>query len=140
MISCRSGRGIRSLEGCPAAEGGWRLRRPPALARERPSELVGWVRGWQHRAASGARDDAYLLYPRSRGVSVKLRAGGTLDVKVYRGSPGTLDVAGQARGRLEVWQKWAFPFDRPSQDSGRPAGWRPVSKKRLISRFSLGSG
>jgi len=107
-----------------------------------PGQLRTAVVGWFGRfpAETESRDDPYLLYPRSRGVSVKLRAGGTLDVKVYRGSPGTLDVAGQARGRLEVWQKWAFPFDRPSQDSGRPAGWRPVSKKRLISRFSLGSG
>jgi len=107
-----------------------------------PGQLRTAVVGWFGRfpAETESRDDAYLLYPHSRGVSVKLRAGGTLDVKVYRGSPGTLDVAGQARGRLESWQKWAFPLDHRSQDSGNPAGWRPVSKERLISRFSLASG
>jgi hypothetical protein len=61
-------------------------------------------------------------------------------VKVYHGSPGILEVAGRARGRLEAWQKWSFPVSPLSQDSGDPAGWRPVRKRRRISRFSLASG
>jgi len=107
-----------------------------------PGQLRTAVVGWFGRfpAEAQSRDDAYLLYPHSRGISVKLRAGGTLDVKLYRGSPGTLDLEGQARGRLESWQKWAFPLDHRSQDSFNPGGWRLVNKKRLISRFSQASG
>ena len=45
-----------------------------------------------------------------RGLSVKVRGGGALEVKAYRGSPGILEVAGRARGRLEAWHKWSFPF------------------------------
>jgi len=60
-------------------------------------------------------------------------------VKAYRGSPGMLEVAGRARGRLESWQKWSFPFSPPSKDSGDPPGWLPVRKRRRISRFSLAS-
>jgi hypothetical protein len=43
-------------------------------------------------------------------------------------------------GRMESWQKWSFPFSPPSQNSGDPAGWRPVRKRRRISRFSPASG
>jgi hypothetical protein len=49
-------------------------------------------------------------------------------------------VAGRARGRLQSWQKWSFPFSPLRQDSGDPAGWRTVRKKRRISRFSGASG
>jgi hypothetical protein len=107
-----------------------------------PGQLETAVAGWFGRFPAGleSREDAYLLFPHLRGLSVKLRAGGALDVKVYRGSPGILDVAGRARGRLESWEKWSFPFEPLSQDSGDPAGWRPVSKTRRISRFSPASG
>ena len=44
------------------------------------------------------------------GLSVKIRGGGALEVKAYRGSPGILEVAGRARGHLESWQKWSFPY------------------------------
>jgi hypothetical protein len=71
---------------------------------------------------------------------VKVRGGGALEVKVYRGSPGILEVAGRARGRMECWQKWFFPVSPLSPGSGGPAGWRPVRKRRRISRFPLASG
>jgi hypothetical protein len=77
------------------------------------------------------------------GLSVKVRGGGALEVKMYRGSPGILEVAGRARGRMESWQKWSFPFSPLSPlspDSGDPADWRPVRKRRRISGFLLASG
>jgi hypothetical protein len=82
-----------------------------------------------------SREDTYLVRPRMRGLSVKVRAGQALEVKVYRGSPGILEV-GRARGRLQYWQKWSFPFRPLSQDSS-PAGWQPVTKTRRLSRFTL---
>src|SRR5260370_38557740 len=48
------------------------------------------------------------------------------------GSPGILEVVGRARGRMESWQKWSFPFTPPGQDRGDPAGWRAVRKRRRI--------
>jgi hypothetical protein len=48
------------------------------------------------------REDTYLVDPRLRGPSVKVRGGGALEVKVYRGSPGILDLAGRARGRMHA--------------------------------------
>ena len=91
-----------------------------------PGQLETAVAGWFGRfpARTESREDTYLLDPPLRGLSVKLRGGGALEVKAYRGSPGILEVAGRARGRLESWQKWSFPFSPPRQDSGNPAGWR----------------
>ena len=107
-----------------------------------PGQLKAAVAGWFGRFPAGteSREDTYLLDPPLRGLSVKVRGGGALEVKVYRGSPGILEVTGRARGRLESWQKWSFPHGPPSHDSGDPAGWRPVSKRRRISWFSLAGG
>lgn len=59
---------------------------------------------------------------------------------MYRGSLGILEVAGRARGRMETWHKWSFPVSPLSPGVGDPPGWRPVRKRRRISRFPLASG
>jgi hypothetical protein len=107
-----------------------------------PGQLEAAVAGWFGRfpALTESREDTYLLDPRLRGLSVKIRGGGALEVKVYRGSPGILEVTGRARGRVQAWQKWSFPVSPFRQDSGDPAGWMPVRKSRRISWFSLASG
>ena len=107
-----------------------------------PGRLETAVTGWLERfpAESQSREDTYLVDPQLRGLSVKVRGGAALEVKVYRGSPGILDVAGRARGRMEAWQKWSFPMSLPGQDRGDLPGWRPVRKKRRICRFSPASG
>ena len=107
-----------------------------------PGQLEAAVAGWFARfpAEMESREDTYLLDPHLSGLSVKVRGRGALEVKVYRGSPGLLEVTGGARGRLESWQKWSFPCDPPSQGSGGPAGWSPVSKRRRISWFSQAGG
>lgn len=102
-----------------------------------PGQMQAAMALWFGRfpAATEWREDAYLLDPHLRGLSVKIRGGCLLEVKVYRGSPGILDVAGRARGRMESWQKWSFPCDPPGQGNGHPAVWRLVRKRRLISVF-----
>jgi MFS transporter, PHS family, inorganic phosphate transporter len=105
-----------------------------------PGELDAAMAGWFARfpAGSQAREDTYLADPQLGGLSVKLRHGRALEVKVYQGSPGMLEVAGRARGRLEWWEKWSFPSDPPSQGGADFPGWRPVRK--LIRRFPTASG
>jgi hypothetical protein len=107
-----------------------------------PGQPGAAVARWFGRFPAGteSREDIYLLDPPLPGLSVKVRGGGALEVKAYRGSPGILEVAGRARGRLESWHKWSFPFSPPSPGSGDPPGWRPVRKRRRISRFSSASG
>src|SRR5262249_62412627 len=82
----------------------------------------------------------YLLQPRLRGPSVKLRNGGTLDVKSYLDSPGIIDLPCQGQGRLESWRKWSFPY-RQAPAGGRPApeGWVTVRKERRVARVPLPS-
>ena len=107
-----------------------------------PGQLEAAVAGWFARfpAAVESRVDTYLLDPQLPGLSVKVRGGRALEVKAYRGSPGILEVAGRARGRLETWHKWSFPFSPLGPGAGDPPGWRPVRKRRRISRFPLASG
>jgi hypothetical protein len=107
-----------------------------------PGQLTAAAAGWFGRFPAETRvvEDAYLLDPHLPGLSVKMRGGRALEVKVYRGSPGLLELAGGTRGRLESWQKWSFPHGRPGHDNGDPAGWGPVSKQRRISWFSQATG
>jgi hypothetical protein len=107
-----------------------------------PGQLAAAITGWFGRfpAQTEALEDVYLLDPHLPGLSVKVRGGRALEVKVYHGSPGLLQVAGHARGRLQSWQKWSFPCDQPSRGRGDPAGWRLVSKRRRVSWFSLVAG
>ena len=104
-----------------------------------PGQLETAAVRWFGRfpARTESREDTYLLDPPLPGLSVKMRGGGALEIKAYRGSPGILEVAGRARGHMESWQKWSFPT---SHDGGDPASWRPVRKGRRISCFPLGSG
>ena len=107
-----------------------------------PGHLGTAVAEWFGRfpAETQAREDTYLLDPQLRGLSVKIRGGLALEVKMYLGSPGVLELPGRARGRMQSWQKWSFPITPPRQDSTGPAGWRQVDKRRRISRFPLASG
>ena len=107
-----------------------------------PGQLEAAMAGWFGRfpARVESREDTYLLDPRLPGLSVKIRGRRALEVKAYRGSPGILEVGARARGRLEFWQKWSFPFSPLGPGSGDPDGWQPVRKRRRISRFSLASG
>ena len=107
-----------------------------------PGQLEAAVARWFGRfpARTESRQDTYLLDPRLPGLSVKVRGGGALEVKAYRGSPGILEVPGRARGRMESWQKWSFPCNPLRPGSVGPAGWRPVRKRRRISQFSGASG
>jgi hypothetical protein len=107
-----------------------------------PGQLATTVAGWFARfpATVESREDAYLLDPKLRGLSVKVRGGRALEVKVYLGSPGILDLAGRARGRLQDWQKWPFPCGPLSRGSADSTAWQRVGKRRRISRFCSASG
>lgn len=101
-----------------------------------PGRPEAAVAGWFGRfpAEVMSLEDSYLLTPELPGLSVKVRSGAALEVKMYRGSPGILELSGRGRGRLQSWQKWSFP-SRPR--GGDASGWLLVSKRRRISRFRL---
>ena len=105
-----------------------------------PGPLEPAVTRWFARfpAEVSSREDTYLVDPQLGGLSAKLRGGRTFEVKVYRGSPGILQVTGRAFGRLESWDKWSFAGEQVSWGGADLPGWRPVHK--LISRFSPARG
>ncbi len=55
-----------------------------------PGQLETAVARWFARfpGTVESREDTYLLDPPLRGLSVKVRGSGAMEVKVYRGSPG----------------------------------------------------
>lgn len=99
--------------------------------------MAGWFGRFPAEVA--ARQDAYLVDPELRGLSVKVRGGAALEVKVYHGSKGHFETSGRALGRTESWEKWSFPLTSFSQDGGL-AGWRLIRKRRRIIRFQLAGG
>jgi hypothetical protein len=107
-----------------------------------PGQLDTAVAGWFGRFPAGldSREDIYLIHPVLRGLSVKIRAGQLLEVKQYHGSPGILDAVGRARGRIESWRKWSFPFGPLGSDGAGLPGWTVVHKRRRMSRFRLADG
>jgi hypothetical protein len=69
------------------------------------------------------RADAYLVDDHVQGISVKIRGGARLDIKVSGGDGGVLDVAGQARGRTQYWKKWSFPTPLVSEEDVVGLNW-----------------
>ena len=107
-----------------------------------PGALAAAVREWFARFPAGtqAREDAYLIWPRLHGLSVKLRDGTTLDVKSYLTSPGILGLPVRGQGRLESWRKWSFVHDGPRPAPTMPPGWVMVRKARRNIWFPLAAG
>jgi hypothetical protein len=120
------------LEGVPSLEVRWIL----------PGRLDTAVAAWFETSVSllESREDAYLLRPDLGTLSVKVRGGRALEVKVFLGSPGILDLPGRARGRMQSWQKWSFPFRPLSPGAGEADGWERVAKHRRTIRFALTGG
>ena len=46
----------------------------------------------------------------------------------------------EARGRIESWRKWSFPFGPLGPDNAGPPSWVVVHKRRRMSRFRLVGG
>ena len=120
------------IEGLSSAEVRWVL----------PGHLDAALIRWLERFPAGmdSREDAYLIHPLLRGLSVKIREGRRLEVKLHNGSAGILNTAGRARGLIEAWQKWSFPIGLLGPDEAGPPSWTVVHKRRWIIRFQLVSG
>jgi hypothetical protein len=118
------------MEGLHSLEVRWIFRGRAGVA------VAGWFSSFP--ATVESREDSYLVHQELSGLSVKIRGGKALEVKLFGGSPGVLEVPDRALGRLETWQKWSFPIGPAGQGGDAPVAWMPVRKR--ISRFSLASG
>ena len=84
------------------------------------------------------REDRYLVAPLLRQIGLKFRGAVQLDLKVFRGSPGDLELAAGARGVLEFWQKWTVPVGgagRSPADTDNE--WVVVKKLRRKRSFEV---
>ena len=122
--------GGASIEGLASLEVRW------ILPGQLDTAMAGWFLGSQPEPESESREDAYLLDPGLGGLSVKVRASRALEVKMFLGSPGVLDLPGRARGILQYWRKWSFPFSPLSLENIDPGGWSRVRKQRRVTWFS----
>lgn len=117
------------IEGVRSLEVRWIL---PGLLEPAMADWFG-----RFPAEVAARQDAYLVDQELRGLSVKVRGGAAFEVKVYRGSPGILDLSSYARGRTESWQKWSFPLTSLAQDGAGLAMWTVIGKRRRVIQFQM---
>lgn len=82
------------------------------------------------------RHDLYLVSPQVQGLSLKIRGGARLEVKVRERDAGIFDLPGRARGGMEYWRKWSFPLASQSEVAPTSVDWRRVGKRRRVSSFS----
>ncbi len=87
-----------------------------------------------------SREDSYLVGQGIEGVSVKIRGGALLDIKVAGGDRGVFDLPGRARGRLQAWKKWSFPTPHVGGIDDECSDWVRVGKMRRIVWFSIADG
>jgi len=119
----------------PGTRGGPRIEVRWFLAGDLPTGVTEWFA--QFPSSAEAREDSYLVAPRLPGLTVKLRGGLALDVKLYRGNRGLLRIPGIAEGQLGSWSKWSFSFDAEVQPPEYGVAWRRVKKDRKLSTFVL---
>ncbi|MCW2523968.1 MAG: hypothetical protein JWO63_2303 [Frankiales bacterium] len=137
--SGRTGASVAGNNLSSADEGG-----PPRLEVRwiRAGEPAAGVLQWFNRfpTVTESRADDYLIRPDLVGLSAKIRGGGALEVKVYRGSPGWFEVPGCARGVLEYWQRWSFPVPLAEPGAAGLPSWKQVRKVRRTTFLAVIGG
>jgi len=98
-----------------------------------PAAMIEWFSPFA--AEFETREDTYLIAEHVHGVSVKIRGGERLDIKVAGEGCEVLDVPGRARGRTRHWTKWSFPIPPVPDEDFAPPDWARVKKHRRIGRF-----
>jgi hypothetical protein len=117
---------------------------------KRPAEVssfeVRWIRSgpldvamrrWFERipVTTEVREDAYLDEPWWDDLSVKIRGDVSLEVKARVERLGEVVLAPSARGRLESWQKYSFPFGPQTNRATDSARWKRVRKVRTMAWY-----
>src|SRR3954447_15047907 len=115
-----------ALQGDPTLEVRWIF--PGTMS---PSLMSSFLR---FPSRSESRDDLYLRHLPASELSAKIRGDELFEVKV-RKAVGRSLWAGEARGRLELWQKWSWPLAAARLHEIDPVEWRLVGKTRQIADF-----
>jgi hypothetical protein len=98
-----------------------------------PGQLDAAVAGWFGRfpATADSREDAYLVHPVLRGLSVKVRGGQALEVKQFHGSPGILADGGRRPRQNRAIHPWEGEESPPRRRHDRDS--RTGSQERGTS-------
>ena len=100
-----------------------------------PGQLENAVARWfgQFPIEWELREDTYLLEPRLHGLSVKVRGGRSLEVKVYRGAPFWMWRAAPASawspGEVVAFQE-ARSTSTATTNTRRRPGWLAASTQK----------
>jgi hypothetical protein len=94
------------IEGLPSLEVRW------IFPGQLDTAVAGWFPGSPPEAES--REDAYLLDPGMGGLSVKVRAGQVLDVKMFRSPGSSISPAAPAGACSAVLAEVVLPV-QPAQ-------------------------
>ena len=100
--------------------------------------MIEWFSAWVRQLET--RTDIYLVIGQSEGLSVKIRGGLRLDVKVSIGDKGVFDLPERACGRTQSWKKWSLPMPPVREIEGQSPYWVRVAKRRRIGWFSVAHG
>ena len=86
------------------------------------------------------RTDTYLVIRQAEGLSVKIRGGLRLDIKVSIGDEGVIDLPQHAHGRTQSWKKWSLPMPPVREIKAQSPDWVQIAKRRRIGWFSVAHG
>ena len=103
-----------------------------------PDSMLEWFGA--RTADVEIREDVYLVGAQLPDLSVKIRGGTELDVKVFRGTVDDERLPGRARGWIDSWEKWTFPFASAVPQLPKRRGWTAVGKERRLRTFALRDG
>lgn len=103
-----------------------------------PGSMLAWLGPFDDLIEE--REDRYLVDPPAPDLGVKIKGGVQLDLKVFRGSPGVLELPGGGKGRLEVWEKWTFPLDGNALPPAGASAWLALEKVRHRRSFRVAEG
>lgn len=100
-----------------------------------PAGIIRWLGPFT--AQIEQREDRYLVEPWLPDLSLKIRGGSRLDIKVLLAGRGDLPLAGGSRGHLELWEKRTFPLESGAAPPAGAPGWLRVRKLRRRRFFTL---
>ena len=103
-----------------------------------PTSTIEWFSAFVGQLET--RTDTYLPIGQAEGLSVKIRGGLRLDIKVSIGDNGVLDLPGHARGRTQSWKKWSLPMPPVGEIEAQYPERVQIAKHRRIGWFSVAYG
>ncbi len=107
-----------------------------------PAAVKDWFCGSKLCKEETPRTDAYLVFPGSNEVGVKVRDGRKFEIKARTRRPEPFSLAtGASVGWQDAWVKWSHEDVDVARRLGTLQGstedWLPVAKNRWLRKFRI---